>query len=526
MKQFIVIALFIAGLAYAQPVDVPSYAYNVPFPGSKTVPTNLWNLQLDVQSVSGEDFDINIIQHDIRGRVVDNRDFGVQPGGDVFCWSSLTYRTNARVRSLTLTSQQPLQGVLWMWNDTFGQINAVDLGEAAATLTVAHIPEDFYNMTTTFAIAGAGGVPASDLSFSFADPDRTIHPPTRVRSRLPEHGYFAATPEWTLPIGTLGEDSTAVWGSLTASDADYRMRGYQTFTREATRSGAAANQTAAVSLRAQGQTDGWLVLPQQRTDWNNELIFTNTQAEPVTMTLSMLTRVLPLEDGERDALVVVDETLTVAGYEKQILLLGADVFTDVAGEPVWLHFQTETPVVAEGEEPGPQPRVHALHMQSGEDNLAMGSHPFAQAGNHIGTWLGFDPNMAPMLELISTGRETIIPVEPDENGEIPVDAEPEIVRDVSQYQIAFLDAGGQISVVNQSLEAGKVRVLDAELLQETFADILSVEQPRPISIRIDLISGPPLVAKHTTYGLQDIAIVNPYTTTIVPPADDAEPVDE
>ena len=498
--------------------DTEIHRYAIPLPGTKTVSNSDWKFRLEVGSIDARVYSVQLSQYDILGRPLSVGVSQEYAANQVFTWSSETEAQGRRLRSLELISDTPLTGTLWMWNDIFGQINGVSITEhRSSVLAVPHIPEQFFEMTTSFSVQGiSDNNSRSDIQFLFVDQANLGHAPTVERRNWPSGGYWISTPEVSLSIGQLGEDVSASWGLIFGTNPNYGFTGFQTFTREDVTKLASFTQTAAVELSGEGKSQGYFLFSEfEQMGFEEELIFTNPNTERVRLMFQLVSRIKDPETGLSE-LRVADSELELAPLQKRITLLRDDLFPEMEGTPVWLSYRSATL----SEEPQPIP-VFALHFQNDLNELSMGGHVAAESGRRVLAWIPRSPEFETILEVASLGLltpilpegiEDISQVDPDD---LVYEKEETIVKlslDDEVYRVAptfiRLLAGEPLTAITSS----EIRALFSERFED--------QRESLVTVRLEVVSGPAIIAKMSAFRGNDLAIVNPYTFTPAQPTEE------
>jgi hypothetical protein len=513
--------------AFAQ--DGATHRYFVPFPGTQSVASVDWTIDLEVTPrVSGE-YRITIIQHDSRGGVQNVVDYGLQPSHGVFRWNSAEGVNSRRVRSISILSDVPLCGQIWMSNEVHEQLNgAVLAASPEASLTIPYIPELYFEMTTSFSVQGysASGV-SSAVEFLLYDENRNLQEPFVLRSNLASNGYQIATPEVTLSLSGLDDVVVPSWAILRTSNPEYGLAGFQTFSRDNPDTG--LNESAANNLSAAGAASGHILffesdelledgeepfdgvdgalpetLPTEHT-----LIFVNPTNQTAVVDLELFTPRFS-EELQADYLTSIEDRLRLEPYERRIVVFGRDIFEGFEGVPHRLSYQAHTEP-AEVSDSVQGLDIFALHFRGHPNSGALAAAGFAPSGNLVHGILTLNERFTSELVFASLGKHRLV-YDPEDPESLPIQ---EI--DSSEIQISIFGSQQGPSTANWVVDAGEFRNISAEDILEVF----QLGEEASVMIEISVVEGPDVTAHLVARGPRDIGLINPSIEKVV----HEEPVD-
>ena len=493
--------LFLAIPLWSQEETAVAYRYHVPLIGTKTVSLANWSFTLEATAQEDQPYGLVLIQRDIRGREIGATDFGEQPAHGIFTWNSKAAGVSNRLRTLEIVSDKALNGILWMSNDVFGQINGVVLSQdLASELFIPHIPDLFFEVTTSFAVQGiSGNQEPATIFFHLYDENRSLQQPVNLRTLWPSLGYFSDTPDVTLALGNFNSNLVPAWARLTSSNPQYRMAGFQTFSQEP--DGDNLPQTAATELLGQGSPKGNVLISQREGFWTDEVVLTNPMPVEVQVSFEGFFHEY-LDVLNASVLQSVRETVLLLPYEKKIFQVGYDLFADMQAPFVRLAYSAETM-----EEEPREAAIFALHF---EKSLAseMGSAFFSNGGTLVKTWLTRGLTHESALEVVSLGRQELVFPDDAEEGTVP-----EWLVDQTILEMKFFDAEGVVRTTRLNLTAGDIY---DQLTLDEIGHTFGREDLDAAMVLLRVIEGPPILAKVIARGINDIAVVNPYTVSPAP----------
>ena len=169
------VCLFWAGTLSAQDRSGMDYRYDVPLPESTF--RGDWQFHMEAGTVEELPYNIRIDGYNPLGSLVFQEDSQTMTDSTVFTWDLTEELAAKRVQSLVVSSNAPLKGALWMWNDLFGLFNGVSLNEQTAqSLVIRHIPSNFFAWNTSVSVMGVApaGV-LGDITFSYSD-NQSLNP--------------------------------------------------------------------------------------------------------------------------------------------------------------------------------------------------------------------------------------------------------------------------------------------------------------------------------------------------------------
>lgn len=503
--------LFLFSLvSIAQDSGVTVYRYLVPLPGTKNIAITDWDYSLEFTSTNGAVFSTTISQYDIRGREINAADFGPRSGTEVFRWNITDNAINGRLRSVVIVSDQPLTGALWMWNESFGQINGMALSSNLHDkLVMPFIPESYFEMTASFAVQGFSSLnQGSEVGFFLVDNDERARDPLTLRSNLSSYGYLIGTPELTLSLDGLDGEVIPSWADIRPTSPGYQLSGFQTFTREdSTKS--FLFQSAGAVLENSGKAGGHILFsPVKGIPLRHEVVFTNPDSVPVDVAMEVFFMDYePLL--EKNILKSSTETVTLQPLERKRIILGEDVFRSTGNvDFLRLNYQA-TKNVNEQKLPA---EVFGLHFQLGS-NGEMSSSEFSNSGNMIRTWLTRDSNLTTKIELMNIGRQRVdFPEYEIIDGEEVGQGDPFLVSEDSLIEVRFRTADGRVHFVPVQTRAGSYFT---EFSLDKVSSFFGEESLDAVQVTFEVASGPSVIAKVTRSGGNDFAVINPYTETVI-----------
>lgn len=516
MKVFLTLTtLLCMSLVTAQ--DAISFRYLVPLPVTKHVSTRNWSYRLELLPEEKGDYNLQVDQNDIRGVQLDS-DLIVVPSGELFVWDSPTDAVSNRVRSLEVVSSVPMRGLLWMWNDVHGQLNAVTvLAPITNSLVVPYLPQSGA-LSTSFTLQGRSDtVDGSHIIFDYYNTDRVAGVRTTVRQDLPEFGHLTLTPGSTLLLGSIEQGDQAAWGRISAQAGDFTISGFQTVTDQAVFGNPEFSQTSALEMVPFGRADGYLsfsdpAVSDHRAAYQDRFVLTNDLPVPVTVNFELHSKIFLPTDDETAPLPttqVQQAVVNLLPFQQIEQVLGRDFFVDEAGDPVRLSYSA-TQSVDGADLAAP---IHVIHFQEGRDQPMAGSHFFASAGNELRAWLVLDSPFSSRLDIATLARYLVTP--PTEEGEEPV-----VTQETSLIQVQLFDRERLLFSQNFTLVPEDVFSLlttarIGALMEEKFPE----EKIGLVRVHVSVLEGRPITGKIFSQWENDIALVNPriFTSTPVEP---------
>lgn len=513
MKVFLTLTTLLC-MSLVTASDAISFRYLVPLPVTKHVSTRNWAYRLELLPEEKGDYNLQIDQNDIRGVLLDS-DLLAMPSGELFIWSSPADAVSNRVRSLEVVSTVPMRGLLWMWNEVHGQLNAVTvLAPITNSLVVPYLPQSGA-LSTSFTLQGRSDtVDGSHIIFDYYNTDRIPGVRTTVRQDLPEFGHLTLTPGSTLLLGSIEQGDQAAWGRISAQAGDFTIAGFQTVTDQAVFGNPELSQTSALEMVPFGRADGYLAFSDpsasdHRAAYQDRFVLTNDLPVPVAVTFELHSKVFLAAEGDAEpvATTQVQQTLVnLLPFQQIEQMLGRDLFPEETGLPVRLSYAA-TQSVDGADLAAP---IHVLHFQEGRDQPMAGSHFFASAGNELRAWLVLDSPFASRLDISSLARYVVTP--PAEEGE-----EPAVIQETSLIQVQLFDRERLLFSQNFTLAPEDVfSLLTTERIGALMEEKFPEETISLVRVHVSVLDGRPITGKIFSQWENDIALVNPRIFTRPP----------
>jgi hypothetical protein len=372
-----------------------SYKYYVPLP-EKTF-SGAWHFLIEAGTVTApsaelaEPFDLHI-------QVTGYNVLGMEtvryepihrntPGGFEFSpFSEDSYKTFS-VQSLLFESNMEIQGVMWIYNEETGQLNAVKLSlQHSAQTTIPQIGTNYFFWKSGFSMVGVtdGDASTSDISFRYYDTEgRSFN--ADLWDSLGHLEFLKKTPYFDVYLGELDHPVAAFWGEILCQNPKLGLAGYQTFSRVDD-----STQTSSFELNEPASDCGSIPLFRIEHGMSHWVTLTNPAENEVQVKLS-LHYTSPYEVDDEIIYQNLTKDLEVSIPPKGRLsgVIGttwfAELFQDKAITPQRFNYSVIPSVPPEGEEVTINP-VFALAFASFEDK-ALAAAYIQPAGNRSAFWL-------------------------------------------------------------------------------------------------------------------------------------------
>ncbi len=476
----------------------PSYTYYVPFPESTF--RGDWQFRLDLspdldRADDREAVELSLFGYDLLGeRVLSGEPVSLSAHG-VFRWQEIDAFADVRLQSLTVVSDAPLTGVLWMWSDPLGLFNAVSLiQKPAARLVMPHIPSDFFAWRSSFVVQGVSEENRfGDVIFGYYH-DQTEYNENGVWLGLEPNGYLTGTPFHDIIIGELGEEPSLEWGAVRSATPGYLLAGYQTYLRVEDNV-----QSGAIELTEQGSPQGFLGLS-RHADWifQDWLAVTNPNGERVNV--EFVLNYLPPAASEEDVpkMATAVENITLSQYDRLNYVLGSNLFAEVEGDFISLSYRAAALTIEEGEEePRPMP-IYTVHFQSDDLTTALGAHlPQSLLGSQSTAWINLDDDFETQLEIYAPeNRETVVKM-----SVYDAQGQPLFVE-----MIEFNERNIRHALNSQMMRDKAIALAQGE---EEGGEPVAVDLTGVFRIELDRQSGGLFFTKKSGFRETDFSVVNP-----------------
>lgn len=475
MKPITILLMALGVFSYAMDGEDPvEYRYYVPF--AENTFRGDWNFRLEVGTRSDQAYHINILGYDKDGaRVVTFNPLTAYAPFHVFTWETTPAMFDKRLQSIVVVSDQPLDGVLWMWNDALSVINGVSIADTLATnLVMPHIPSDFFSWRSSFAIMG---ISESDMSgeIAFGYSDNRSFVDNAGSWTLDPYAYLSRSPFYSI---LLSDADAVTWGDVTVTTPEFQIAGFQSFLRHDD------YQSAAIELGQEPSSEGYFLLSEHEVWAFTEMFaFTNPGNESVRIDY-----LLTYADPETDEVLTAVQSEVIGSMARVNKIIGtSSLFPDIQGRYLALRYNTY-PISATGEEEEPvEAPIYATHLQGSQDAVSLGAHSaVGKSGNVGSSWISFDERFETLIDFSVFGEEevTLDMVISNRVGE------PMLERQFT------MKLGERVSFLSGEL---------SQLIQES----LELEAPPVGAYRIDFKANGNFVTKRTVFRGDDFAVVNP-----------------
>lgn len=473
-KQITLLFLTMAGFCFAMDGEEPvERRYYIPF--AENTFRGDWNFRLEMGARNDAPYHVSITGYDANGaQVVSFKPLSAYSPFHVFTWETTPAMFDKRLQSIVLTSDQELDGVLWMWNDLLGVVNGVAITEVtASSLVMPHIPSDFFSWRSSFAIMGVSANETSgSVSFGYSN-NRGFYDNAGSWTLAP-NAYLSRSPFYNI---LLSDADLVTWGSVTVNSPDFKIAGFQSFLRHA------EFQSAAIELGEKPTSEGYFLFTENDAWAFTEMFaFTNPNSERVRIDYELIYR-----DPATGEIMTAIQSEQIGPLARINKIVGtSSLFPEIEGDYLSLHFTT-SPVIVSGESEPANSAIFATHLQSSEDAVSLGAHTaVGKLGNTGSSWISFDERFDTQLDISAFGEQAvkIQMVVSDRVGEPMLELPLELVR------------GERISFHSDEL---------AVLIQ----DMLGLEEPPTGAFRVDFVGDGNFLTKSTLFRGIDYAVVNP-----------------
>lgn len=508
LTSMMLMAAFLSGSFVSAQETVSEYRYYVPLLGTKDVALVNWQFALTAASDNSA-FQAYVIQYDPFGNELKRDHFGVGEH-DLLAWYSFIHGGSRRLRSLEVVSTQPLSGQLWAWND-FGDLNAVAMNQdrdVTNTLVIPFVPAELSDASISFSLMGISPTgQGSAIYFDSVDEDGAEIPAFNVRDSVASKGYVISTPGVTLNPGGLGDDQALAWGLVYGLESDFRLSGVQVYSSKIP-----AEKTAAFSVSGKGSEQGHIVLDSDRQHlFKRSLRMTNPNDEAVQVDLTLFYLVPAVPEMELAASWVQEtRTVSLAPRAIQTIVLG-ELFEGVPGNWIRLAYQAsrlqgEVPVATE---------IFVVDQIEDVELQRLGAGSPVVPSTKLSAWIPVNSNFTGSLQLATLGD--FLP-EGDAGDEDPV-----YVPEMTTLRVSLSFNGLPLSRIELPLKAGAVNTL---FNSEKLAETLGLDAVGFVRVDLEVIAGPPVLAKETIFWGSDMALVEPAVFAVPEPVVDESPADD
>ncbi len=359
--------LLFGASTFAQEQALVKFDFLLPFP--ERTYSGEWEMRLELAALDLEPSSILIKGFGPSGQFLFEEELGALAIRDITTWT-LAPAKQELVQSISLQSDQPLAGVLWLTNLVRGQINGVRLiEESSATLRMPHVAQNYFKWKSSFSLVGESELDASSSIFlNYLNSSGRFGETVQVTEQLRPHAYFRRT-----PLHDLITDETPEMGLIEAETEGFAMSGYATYSRVED-----SLQTCALELTADGSASGVVLFTgNSPVPHDNFFVFSNFSEQAATVELTL--RYTESLDDQLDVLTV-SESLSLPAFSKRIRVLGSDLFADYKGLPLSMSYQSNG-------ELGEDVSISAIHLQSGLDDQALAGSHFSLSGERLNTWM-------------------------------------------------------------------------------------------------------------------------------------------